>query len=155
MGGFCLTAIKIHNPNDECTAVYTIKGIEWNVLLGCLICVMGFALIGIASDALGDEWRDAPPPKNSNKNRIHNLVTKGPYGIIRHPIYCGLLLEALGSNVVGAFSSHIAVVALGSVTAAYVIQLQQEERELNKLLDGLYDRVYKKIARYKLVPFLY
>ena len=132
-------------------------------------CLLGFALIGLASDALGEEWRDAPPPFESDSStnttnedsklvppkRIHNLVTNGPYAIVRHPIYSGLLLEALGSNVVGGFSSWIAIGAFCAVSTAYVIQLGQEERELDLLLEGKYESVYKRNTRYKLVPFLY
>jgi len=136
---------------------------SWHTYLGYAICVFGFATIGISSDALGDEWRDAPPPESGSETTEQSklvaprqsLVTSGPYGLIRHPIYCGLLLEALGSNVVGGFSSAIALVAFVSVTAAYVFQLTQEERELNILLDGKYDSDYKQTTKYKLVPFLF
>jgi protein-S-isoprenylcysteine O-methyltransferase Ste14 len=150
--GFALTAVKV---GDAATA--------WHTYLGYAICVFGFATIGISSDALGDEWRDAPPPESgtdaTEKSKLvatrQSLVTSGPYGVIRHPIYCGLLLEALGSNVVGGFSSAIALVAFVSVAAAYVFQLTQEERELNILLDGKYDSDYKQTTEYKLVPFLF
>uniref|UniRef100_A0A7S1B8M2 Steroid 5-alpha reductase C-terminal domain-containing protein n=1 Tax=Corethron hystrix TaxID=216773 RepID=A0A7S1B8M2_9STRA len=175
---FVLTALK----KDDQDSVPT-----WNAVLGSVICVFGFALIGIASDTLGNEWRDAPPPennaydvantttniedtiKNVDENteilltehpiggKINNqkLIMEGPYKIIRHPIYAGLLLEAFGSNVVGGFSSSIAFGAFVSVTIAYIIQLSREEFELNKLSDGKYDKEYKKVARYKLVLFLF
>jgi len=169
--GFVLTAIKIRDPADD-------GEFRFVAVLGYGICLLGLALIGIASDTLGDDWKDAPPPESSgdkdaastdeasklvsklvSTNKIEskppNLVTTGPYGLVRHPIYCGLLMEALGSNVVGGFSSWIALTALASVTAAYTIQLGQEERELNLLLDGQYDGDYKEKTRYKLVPFVY
>jgi len=175
--GFCLTAIKIDSGDTEST-----ETTSWNEWLGYGICVLGFALIGIASEALGEEWSDAPPPsigpppssgtdetsglllpefalqtsdQNSTTLQFHLLVTNGPYAMVRHPIYCGLLLEALGSNIVGGFSSYIALGALISVTAAYVIQLTQEERELNKLTQGQYESDYTESTKYRLVPFVF
>jgi len=157
-------------PNDDDTKSKT----PWPI--GPTVGSFGFVLTAIKIDsdksappgnALGEEWRDAPPPSESGDStinedsklvpskRIHNLVTNGPYAIVRHPIYCGLLLEALGSNVVGGFSSWIAMGAFCAVSTAYVIQLGQEERELDLLPEGKYENVYKKTTRYKLVPFLY
>lgn len=162
--GFVLTAIKVSDGSKN----------NWNIIFGCVVCLFGFVLIGISSDALGDEWRDAPPPEVNNKNDNNqtigqivndksvlldsnkhiNLVTTGPYGIIRHPIYCGLLLEAFGSNIVGGFRSVLAVIAFFSVSVAYIVQLSQEEHELNKLLGEKYDQ-YKQGTKYKLIPFLF
>ena len=180
--GFVLTAIKkVHEDEHENDS----NDVSWNMVLGYCICLFGFALIGISSDFLGDEWRDAPPPtsgedgnndeqsellgssasshnrkgnddnNDNNLTNIQNLVTSGPYMIIRHPIYCGLLLEAFGSNVVGGFASWISFLAFCSVTAAYVVQLQQEEHELNNLTDGQYDYEYKQRTRFRLVPFIF
>lgn len=178
--GFVLTATRIRDPRDD--EEESGGSVSWHVVLGCGVCLLGFALIGVASDALGDEWRDAPPPESgadaadasdggdgeatkllaskasesSNDAAVHipNLVTTGPYGVVRHPIYCGLLLEALGSNVVGGFSSGVAVGALCAVAAAYVTQLGQEERELEALLNEEY-KAYKEMSKYKLIPFVY
>ena len=164
--GFVLTAKKIHY-DDIGTADTTITVVvsSWNntnTVLGCCICVFGFALIGILKDPLGDEWRDAPPPDDttgrrtsSNRDRRFYLVRNGPYSIIWHPIYCGFLLEALGSNMIGCFASLIALVAFISVMTAYIIQLRQDEHELNKLSNGKYDNDYKQRTKYKLVPFIF
>ena len=182
VGAFCfvLTAIKINNTdvdtdveNDVATTM------AWNHLLGYGIQVLGFVLVGLSSDALGDEWSDAPPPNsttasgedstllnaNANANANANtttttkhtthLVRTGPYRFVRHPIYSGLLLEAMGANVVGGFASPIAGLALVGVATAYTFQLTQEERELNKLTGGAYERDYKAATLYRLVPFLF
>lgn len=185
VGAFCfvLTSIRVDDGDggDGYERSRHRTGLSGMGIPGCLICLLGFAVIGISSDALGDEWRDAPPPESgtdddnrdgensdggvavgeasnllgSSSTTRQHLVTDGPYRIVRHPIYLGLLLEAFGSNVVGGFSSRIAVAALVAVTLAYVVQLNKEEEELNKLSGGAYDRDYKRKTRYKLVPFVY
>jgi len=144
--GFVLTAVKVDDAyNDD--------GVPWNVWLGCCVCLFGFALVGVSSDSLGDAWRDTPPPCGERQRK--NIIIDGPYKIIRHPIYCGLLSESLGSVVVGGFKSWIAVMALFAVTTAYVVQLTQEEQELNRLSDGRYEEQYKRGTKYRLVPFLF
>jgi len=176
--GFVLTAIKINVDLDLDGDVVTVTTTTWNQLLGYCIQVMGLALVGLSSDALGDEWSDAPPPNSDSRTTtpstaaaatasgessklLHggsnttNLVTTGPYRFVRHPIYSGLLLEAVGANVVGGFSSWIAGLALASVATAYILQLTQEERELTKLTDGAYERDFAAATRYRLVPFLF
>jgi len=170
---FVLTAIKV----DTTTSSIDTSAMAWNHLLGYGIQILGLALVGLSSDALGDEWSDAPPPKSDNdettttttttplsdeaskllkKNiRPTNIVTTGPYRFVRHPIYSGLLLEALGASVVGGFASKIASLALVSVTTAYILQLTQEEQELTKLTGGAYERDYKVATKYRLIPFLF
>lgn len=177
--GFVLTAIKIHSDItiDIGGGGYAFS-MAWNHLLGYAIQVLGLALVGISSDALGDEWSDAPPPNSDNdkstttttaaaaageaselvkktNSRATTLVKTGPYRFVRHPIYTGLLMEALGATVTGGFASKVACLALASVTAAYIVQLTQEERELTRLTGGAYEREYAAATRHRLVPFLF
>jgi protein-S-isoprenylcysteine O-methyltransferase Ste14 len=80
------------------------------------------------------------------------VVERGPYRILRHPSYTGLLLTLLGCGVmlgnwVGALASFAVLLA------AVVHRLRIEERALIADLGDTY-RVFAK-HRARLVPFLW
>ena len=64
-------------------------------IAGVIVCVAGFALLVAARYRLGDNWSQIVSVKEG-----HELVTTGPYRHIRHPMYSGGLIAALGSAVV-------------------------------------------------------
>ena len=98
------------NVLNETYSFYTVPWVLWNVKFGIFLS----KLFTAQED---DDGSGAPPPDDTNgrptrsRDRRIYLVRNGPYSIIRHPIYCGLLLEALGSNVIGGFASWVALVS--------------------------------------------
>lgn len=79
----------------------------------------------------------------------HLIVTTGPYRLIRHPAYAGMLLANLGFVVF--FLSVYSAVAMVALTAAVIWRLRREERLLWQLPD------YPAFAtgRARLVPGLW
>ena len=63
---------------------------------GLLICCTGVAIAIWARRVLGTNWSANPTIKEG-----HELVEAGPYRLVRHPIYTGLLLAILGSSLGG------------------------------------------------------
>jgi len=63
--------------------------------LGLLFTALGVALAIWARLSLGNNWSGTVTLKDQ-----HELVGSGPYRRIRHPIYTGLLLAALGSAMI-------------------------------------------------------
>ena len=59
---------------------------------GVALMVIGFALTVWARLVLGSNWSATVTVKEN-----HELITRGPYRLVRHPIYSGLLLAILGS----------------------------------------------------------
>jgi protein-S-isoprenylcysteine O-methyltransferase Ste14 len=63
-------------------------------LIGVLLSALGVGLAVSARIALGRNW--GMPMSRIEKPE---LVTSGPYAVIRHPIYTGLLVATLGSAI--------------------------------------------------------
>jgi protein-S-isoprenylcysteine O-methyltransferase Ste14 len=76
-------------------------------LCGCLLAVAGAALVLRSRAELGAAWTFVPTTDQGT-----GVVTTGPYRLIRHPIYLGLSLLAMGEAL--AFSSWPAVAVVFS-----------------------------------------
>jgi len=85
-------------------------------------------------------------------HREHRLISAGPYALLRHPSYTGLLLELLALGI-----SYQHVVSLGIVVIPTVIMLlvriQMEERVLSQHLGQQYSEYQHQT--YALIPYLY
>jgi len=78
------------------------------------------------------------------------LQTRGPYRIVRHPIYACYLVVALGYLLENP--SHWNAVIVGAFMAAQVLRIREEESCL--VQDPGYV-AYRKRVQWRLVPFLF
>jgi protein-S-isoprenylcysteine O-methyltransferase Ste14 len=79
------------------------------------------------------------------------VITSGPYRLIRHPSYTGALLVALGvTTMLGGPIGVALVVAV--VIPAYIYRIRVEEAALSRELGTAYDAYAKRTHR--LVPWL-
>jgi hypothetical protein len=82
--------------------------------------------------------------------RDHELVTSGPYAIVRHPIYTGLVLAFVGSAItLGEMRGVLAVVI---VVASLWRKLRLEERWMAEQFGDDYERYRDRVRA--LVPFV-
>jgi protein-S-isoprenylcysteine O-methyltransferase Ste14 len=81
----------------------------------------------------------------------HMLVTTGVYGLIRHPSYLGLLVNALGWGL--AFRSGIGVVLAALFIPPLLARIRAEERLLRAEFGAEYDAYCARTSR--LVPGLW
>lgn len=79
---------------------------------GVALCLLGFGLAISARRHLGRNW-GLPMSRNEHSA----LVTTGPYALIRHPIYAGLILAMLGS----AIGVHVFLALLLAFAGPYLI----------------------------------
>lgn len=71
----------------------------WVAWTGCAAAMAGFAFTIWARFRLGRNWSGTVQVKQD-----HTLVRRGPYALVRHPIYTGLSLALLGTAVtIGEF----------------------------------------------------
>ncbi|NTU57582.1 MAG: isoprenylcysteine carboxylmethyltransferase family protein [Chlorobiaceae bacterium] len=82
--------------------------IRWALLA---ICWASAAIFGIGG-FLGIRRYLTPLPYPTESNR---LVQSGVYGLVRHPIYTGLLLAALGLTVFDISLAHLLLIVVGII----------------------------------------
>ena len=124
---------------------------EWSLVgnllraAGWLICLSGFGGLLWSRQHLGTEWRGAPEVRDD-----HKLVTSGPYGITRHPIYTSLFMMMFGSAMTTCY--WVGFLEFCVVVCAYTIKALAEEKML-VLHFGEQYRKYQQQTR-MLIPFV-
>jgi protein-S-isoprenylcysteine O-methyltransferase Ste14 len=83
-------------------------------------------------------------------HRGHEVVRRGPYAVVRHPIYTGLALHFLGACLATGNLVLLAGTVLVSFPALYQ-RASAEERLLRAELGDAYDRYAREVPM--LVPF--
>jgi protein-S-isoprenylcysteine O-methyltransferase Ste14 len=101
--------------------------------LGSLLAVAGAALVLRARAELGSAWSFVP-----KADRETGLVTTGPYHLLRHPIYLGLILLAVGEAL--AFSSWPAFfIVLSGMVPTFAWRACAEEKLLSRTFGERYE----------------
>ncbi len=94
---------------------------SWTFAAGALITATGLAIAVWARVYLGRNWSGTVTIKHD-----HELIDSGPYAIVRHPIYTGLLVALIGSALArGEWRGPLGVLI---AWAALWRKLQVEER---------------------------
>jgi protein-S-isoprenylcysteine O-methyltransferase Ste14 len=78
------------------------------------------------------------------------LVTSGPYRLVRHPIYSGILLAGIGTAV---SLSWFWLIAVGVAAAYFVYSATVEERYLSEQFPDAYP-AYRRSTK-MLVPYVF
>ncbi|HXC89406.1 MAG TPA: isoprenylcysteine carboxylmethyltransferase family protein [Stellaceae bacterium] len=81
----------------------------------------------------------------------HALVTRGVYGVIRHPSYLGLLVNACGWAL--AFRSGVGLLLAALLVPPLVARINAEERLLKAQFGAQYDAYRARTSR--LLPWIY
>ncbi|GLQ47329.1 protein-S-isoprenylcysteine methyltransferase [Dyella lipolytica] len=118
---------------------------EWVVWLGFILTLAGLAFACWARVILGRNWSGVVQLKQD-----HELIVRGPYSIVRHPIYTGLLLAFLGSAL--AIGEWRGLLATAIVAASFWRKLRMEERWLCELFGEQYRAYMQRVKA--LVPWV-
>ena len=114
----------------------------WLVIISDIIIFLGYAIVFFV-------FRE-----NSYTSRIievqkgQKIITTGPYSIVRHPMYVGVILMYLFMPL--ALGSYYALIFFIPVIAVVIARALDEERVLLKGLKGY--KAYMKKVRYRLIP---
>jgi protein-S-isoprenylcysteine O-methyltransferase Ste14 len=113
---------------------------------GSLLAVAGVALVLRSRAELGPAWSFVPKADQGT-----GLVTTGPYRFVRHPIYLGLTLLAMGEAL--AFSSWPAfMIILSGIVPTFAWRARAEEKLLSRTFGKGY-AVYRQRTK-MIIPHL-
>jgi protein-S-isoprenylcysteine O-methyltransferase Ste14 len=113
---------------------------------GSLLAVAGAALVLRSRAELGPAWSFVPKADQGT-----GLVTTGPYRLVRHPIYLGLALLAMGQAL--AFGSWPALmIVLSGIVPTFAWRARAEERLLSRTFGERY-AVYRQRTK-MIIPYL-
>ena len=116
------------------------------VPIGLALHVISALLAIWARQHLGRNWSGAITAKVD-----HQLIRTGPYRLVRHPIYSGMLGMFLGTAFVsGELHGLLAVVI---IAVAYWRKIRLEEQHLRNVFGFAYDEYRQK--SWALIPGLY
>ena len=117
----------------------------WPFWLGAALTIAGLLFAVSAREYLGSNWSSAVTIKQG-----HELITTGPYSLVRHPIYTGILIGFLGMAI--AMSQVRGFIVLALFSLAFWIKLRREEQFMRSQFGEVYATYAQHTAA--LVPYL-
>lgn len=119
----------------------------WTRVTGAVLLVVAFYILFLALK----ENTFAAPVVKIQKERGHQVVSTGPYAVVRHPLYAGVALLFISGPLVLSSYLGLALAALLIVTLA--VRSVGEEAMLKEELAGYRD--YMQKVRWRMVPFVF
>jgi protein-S-isoprenylcysteine O-methyltransferase Ste14 len=118
----------------------------WPFWLGAAITVAGLLFAVWARKYLGRNWSSSVTIKQD-----HELITTGPYALVRHPIYTGILTGFLGTAI--ALSQVRGFIALVVMFLVFLAKFRREEEWMRSQFGETYVTYAHRTAA--LVPYLF
>ena len=115
-------------------------------LAGFFVTLAGCSLAAWARITLGANWSGRPTVKTG-----HELIVKGPYALVRHPIYTGLLCALAGTIL--AVDRWRGILGFLIIAASLAIKMRQEERLMEQTFPSEYPAYRKRVKT--LVPGIF
>jgi protein-S-isoprenylcysteine O-methyltransferase Ste14 len=113
---------------------------------GLALCILGLSLAIWSRNTLGRNWSSLVVLKQG-----HELVDRGPYRFVRHPIYSAILLMGVGTAV--AFGRLGCWIGILPLFWGFWLKLRQEEALMTRQFPAEYPAYMKRVKA--LVPFVF
>ena len=137
--------IVAQRPSSPVFSMRLLPATRASYWVGVAVLCVGLAFAIWARRYLGTNWSGSVTVKEN-----HELIRTGPYGLVRHPIYTGILTGILGTAV--ARGELRGVWGLAICTAGFLVKLRREERWMRETFGEAYDRYRATVPM--LVPFV-
>jgi protein-S-isoprenylcysteine O-methyltransferase len=116
------------------------------LVAAAVLCICGVGFCFWARAVLGGNWSGTITLKEN-----HELIVRGPYRLVRHPIYTGLLAMVIATQMQ---QGHIAgMIGLILVFVSLWIKLREEEALMLKQFPDYY-RGYQLRTK-RIIPFVF
>jgi protein-S-isoprenylcysteine O-methyltransferase Ste14 len=117
----------------------------WRAGIGLVLFALGLGFAIWARLHIGRNWGTPMTQKVDPE-----LVTSGPYHLVRHPIYTGILVAGVGTAIA---LSWLWLIAVGLAGAYFIYSATVEERFMSEQFPDAYP-AYKASTK-MLVPFIF
>lgn len=141
--GVILVAFALVAPDLYTARV--LPGLLPVAITGLLVTILGIGFAVWARVHLGKNWSSRPAIHEN-----HTITRTGPYAIVRHPIYTGILTGILGTAI--ATGALLAFVTLFVIFVLFLIKIRMKEQFLLEEFGEDYERYRGEVRA--LVPWL-
>jgi len=121
--------------------------IGWMSITGLVLMLSGLVFRAWAVRTLGEFF--TPTVQIQDK---HQLITKGPYSLVRHPSYTGAFLSFIGGAMLLESWMGLAIAFL-AMNIAYYVRIKIEEQELRAHFGTRYESY--QVHTKKIIPFVW
>ncbi len=127
---------------------------RWTASFPIGLQLLGLVLLVAAAWFLLRAFRDNPflsGVVRVQDDRGHHVVSTGVYAVVRHPMYAGMVLMAVGGALL--LGSSVGLLAAGYIAIVLAVRCLREERVLAGQLDGY--AAYQSQVRARLIPYVW
>jgi protein-S-isoprenylcysteine O-methyltransferase Ste14 len=110
----------------------------------------GLVAIGLAFAVAARLWLGRNWSAEVTIKRGHELVRRGPYAMVRHPIYSGVVLALAGTAL--AIGNARALIGLTFLVAGFIRKLTIEERFMSQQFGDAYAQYRAQVPA--IIPFV-
>ena len=125
--------------------VHIIPQTDALLVVSSILCLCGLGLCLWARAVLGRNWSGTVTLKEN-----HELIVRGPYRLVRHPIYTGLLAMLMATAIQQGHLAGLLGVAL--VFVSFWIKLSYEEELMLHQFPQQYPAYRQRVKR--IIPFV-
>ena len=116
------------------------------VSIGLALTLIGLAFSVWARFCIGKNWSARIELKQG-----HQLIRRGPYAIVRHPIYLGFMLATLGTAI--AFAEWSGLLAFALIVLAWGYKARLEESAMIEQFGSEYEEYRRNVKGF--IPFVW
>lgn len=114
-------------------------------VIGMIITLLGLVFAIWARVHLGKYWSSMPAIRVD-----HKLIRTGPYSLVRHPIYTGILFAIAGTAII--IGEPLGLIVFFLILTVYLWKIRVEEKYLQDEFGEAYAQYKNEVPA--LIPFL-